>query len=118
MTKEWVEASTILRVEVGSTVHGIGQSGKDDRDEMGVCLEPYPLAAGLVSQFEQHIYRDAAAREGQHDAPSQAGDLDLTIYALRKWLRLALKGNPSVMLLLFVPAQAVVYQDARGQQLR
>ena len=31
------------------------------------------------------------------------GDLDVVIYSARKWARLALSGNPSVLLLLFVP---------------
>jgi len=118
MKHDWVDAQTILQVEVGSGVHGIAQAGTDDRDEMGVCVEPYPLAAGLVGTFEHHIYRTAAVREGRHDAPSQPGDLDLTIYALRKWLRLALKGNPSVLLLLFAPPSHIVKMDARGQRLR
>lgn len=30
----------ILRVQVGSGVHGTSISGQDDRDEMGICLEP------------------------------------------------------------------------------
>ncbi len=113
----WLESSTILRVEVGSTLHGMG-TGRDDRDEMGVCLEPFGEACGLVSTFEQHIHRSAAAREHRHDAPSQPGDLDLTIYSLRKWLRLALDGNPSVLLLLFAPPHHTVHCDARGQHLR
>lgn len=115
--RAWIDESTILRVEVGSTLHGMG-TGNDDRDEMGVCLEPFDQACGLVSTFEQHIYRSAAAREHRHDAPSQAGDLDLTIYSLRKWLRLALDGNPSVILLLFAPQSHIVGMDARGSRLR
>jgi hypothetical protein len=29
----------ILRVQVGSGVHGTSVTGQDDRDEMGLCLE-------------------------------------------------------------------------------
>lgn len=114
--RSWVDKATILRCEVGSGVHGIAEGGRDDRDEMGVCLEPYPLACGLRETFEQHILRTAAIREQRHDAPSQPGDLDLTVYALRKWVRLALKGNPTVILLLFAPSYEVC--TAIGQQLR
>lgn len=116
--RKWVDAVTILRSEVGSGVHGIASPGTDDRDEMGVCLEPYPLACGIRETFEQHIYRTAAIREAKHDAPSQPGDLDLTVYSLRKWIRLALKGNPTVLVLLFAPESSLVTCDARGQRLR
>ncbi len=50
----------------------------------------------LGEPFAQFIYRSAAEREGRQDARSGAGDLDLTIYSLRRWIRLALKGNPTI----------------------
>ncbi len=106
----------ILRAVVGSTVHGLHvEDGIEDRDEMGICVEDYSVALGLGAPFEQYIYRSAAVREGKHDAKSRAGDLDLTIYSLRKYVRLALKGNPTVLSLLFAP---VTSGDARGSQLR
>jgi predicted nucleotidyltransferase len=111
------EQSTILRALVGSTVHGLALEGTDDRDEMGVCIEPVEHVVGF-SEFEQYIYRSAAEREGKHDAPSQPGDLDLTIYSLRKYLRLAMQGNPTVLTLLFTRGAANVYVDARGMQLQ
>lgn len=117
LIRRMAENSTILRALVGSTVHGLALEGTDDRDEMGVCLEPVESVAGF-SEFEQFIFRSAAEREGKHDAPSQPGDLDLTIYSLRKYLRLAMQGNPTVLTLLFTRGEANVYQDARGGQLQ
>lgn len=40
------------------------------------------------------------------------------IYSLRKWTRLALKGNPTIMLLLFTPEEQLVYCDELGAELR
>src|SRR5688500_10879924 len=113
------EGATILRGLVGSTVHGLNvNDGIEDRDEMGVCVEPLGAAMGLRAPFEQFIYRSAAEREGRDDARSIAGDLDLTIYSLRKWTRLALKGNPTILLLLFTPDDQLVYCDPLGLELR
>ena len=42
------EAGMILRVQVGSGVHGTSISGQDDRDEMGICLEPARFVTGLA----------------------------------------------------------------------
>lgn len=39
-------ANTILRGVVGSTVHGTALEGQDDRDEMGVFIEPPPYVCG------------------------------------------------------------------------
>lgn len=76
-----------------------GASG--DRDEKGVCIEPLEAFVGF-SPFEQYEYRSAAEREGKTDAKSGPGDLDLTIYSLRKFLGLALGGNPTIIELLFI----------------
>lgn len=119
MNRETAERSTILRGLVGSTVHGLAvDDGIEDRDEMGVCVEPFEAAMSLKEPFAQFIYRSAAEREGRQDARSGAGDLDLTIYSLRKWIRLALKGNPTILLLLFTPDEQLVTWDDLGTELR
>lgn len=111
------ERQTILRAVVGSTAHGLNLPSSDDRDEMGICVESLENVIGF-SPFEQHIYRTAAEREGKQDAPSKPGDLDLTIYSLRKYLNLALQGNPSVLLLLFVKPNNCVVCTSLGSQLQ
>lgn len=103
---------TILLTQVGSTVHGVNVEGQDDRDELGICVEPADHVLGL-SQFEQYEYRTQPV-----GARSGPGDLDLTVYGLRKWLRLALQGNPSVLVPLFVPITDVVFADSWGVELR
>jgi len=117
-TPDWLDAATILRGEVGSGVHGIAKAGRDDRDEMGVCVEPFDAAWTTQAPFEQHIYRTAVEREGKQNAPSQPGDLDLTVFSLRKWIRLALSGNPTVLLLLFVPTAQTLVETDEGHELR
>jgi hypothetical protein len=102
----------ILRAEVGSTLHGVGIAGYDDRDEMGVCIEDSHLVIGL-RRFEQYIFRtQPPGKRSGH------GDLDLVIYSLRKWMRLAVGGNPTVMLLLFVPQEKLVKQTDAGRRLQ
>ena len=119
MNREQAERSTILRGLVGSTVHGLNvNDGIEDRDEMGVCVEPFECAMTLGEPFEQFIYRSAAEREGRANARSTGGDLDLTIYSLREWMRLALKGNPTIFLLLFTPEEQLVSCDDLGRELR
>jgi len=119
MTRDQTERCTILRGLVGSTAHGLNvNDGIEDRDEMGVCIEPLDAAMSVTSTFEQFIYRSAAEREGRSSARSTAGDLDLTIYSLRKWARLALKGSPTTLLLLFSPESQLVHCDTTGRELR
>lgn len=103
-----------LLCEVGSTAHGTGVSGTDDLDLMGVVI-PHKVDVVGLHQFDHHIYRTAAIREGKQDAKSQPGDVDLTIYSLRKFVTLAKKGNPSILNVFFAP---VYYQSELGARLR
>lgn len=116
--RRMAEHTTILRGLVGSTVHGLHvQDGLEDRDEMGVCIEDIEYVVGLES-FEQVLYRTAAIREGKQDAKSRAGDLDLVTYSLRKYVRLALGGNPTILNLLFVPPSECPVRTSLGAQLQ
>jgi len=109
--KRIAEYNTILRSVVGSEVTGTSLS-TGDRDEMGICIEPPEYVIGL-KQFEQYVYRDKP-----DGVRSEKGDLDLTIYGLRKWTRLALKGNPTAIQLLFVPLSAFTHYASPGLRLR
>src|SRR5215475_5400985 len=127
--REIAEAGMILRVQVGSGVHGTAVSGQDDRDEMGLCLEPPQFVTGLAKvpngiaglghsvRFEQYERHTAWDRPGGVANRSGAGDLDVIIYSARKWARLALDGNPTVLLVLFVPDEEVVYRNEAGTEL-
>jgi predicted nucleotidyltransferase len=123
------EAGLILRVQVGSGVHGTAISGQDDRDELGLCLEPPQFVTGLARvpngirgenpsvRFEQYERHTAWDRPVGVANRSGAGDLDVVIYSARKWARLALAGNPTVLLVLFVPDDEVVFRNEAGAEL-
>ena len=100
--REIAERGLILRTTVGSVVHGLSNPGTDDRDELGVCIEPPEYLLGF-RRFEHFVYRTQP--EG---CPSGPGDLDLTVYGLRKYCRLALKGSPTTLLPLFVEGEHVL----------
>jgi hypothetical protein len=121
-SREIVEQGTILKATVGSTVHGLHHGGQDDRDEMAVFVEPpeyligHARARGIrggLYGFEHFVQRTQP--EGVRSGP---GDLDLVAYSLRKYLRLALKGHPTILLLLFVPDELVLVQTELGAELR
>jgi uncharacterized protein len=123
------ETGMILRVQVGSGVHGTSIIGQDDRDELGLCLEPPQFVTGLARvpnsirglgtsvEFEQYERHTAWDKPGGLANRSGAGDLDVIIYSARKWARLALAGNPTVLLLLFVPDEEVVFRNDTGAEL-
>jgi hypothetical protein len=103
----------ILRTVVGSGVHGIAIEGTDDHDEMGVYIEPPAYVLGVRQ------YRDSyVARTQPGGARSGPGDTDLVMYSLRKYLRLAMKGNPTALLPLYAPKKDVLSCSPLGAELR
>ena len=113
-----VERATILRGTVGSTVHGLHHGGQDDRDEMAIFLEPPEFLVGLRTARGQPGFEHYVERTQPEGARSGPGDLDLVAYSLRKWLRLAVAGNPTVLLLLFAPPEALLICTDAGRGLR
>lgn len=105
--REIAESGLILLSTVGSSAHGLNVPGTDDHDEMGVCIEPPSHVIGL-HLFEQDVFRSKP--EGVR---SEHGDTDRTIYSARKFCRLALGGNPSILVLLHVkPDKTSDYGDS------
>lgn len=104
------ELDTILRVCVGSTVHGTAIEGTDDRDELAIFIPPPHYALGL-ERVETIVHRTQPPH-----VRSGPGDLDLVMHSLAKFCRLALRGNPSVLLALFSPLPLVA--EPLGHSLR
>jgi uncharacterized protein len=98
MTEFW-EVGLILRTLSGSRAHGLAREGSDT-DTRGICIPPARFLIGL-STFEQH-----ESRGGDH-----------VTYALSKFIRLALQGNPNIVESLFTHDDDILFVDAAGQRL-
>ena len=107
------ELDEILRTVVGSGVHGIAIEGTDDHDEMGVFIEPPAHVVGLAPPLDHDVWRTQP--EGARSGP---GDVDLVRYSLRKYIRLAVKGNPTVLLPLYAEGGDVLTETRLGRELR
>ena len=104
-------ATAILLVEVGSTAHGTGIEGGEDHDELGIVVEPSTLVLGLSDKGYKTVMQRTQP-EGERSGP---GDVDRTLYSLRRFLRLAASGNPSVLMSLWAPIE---FASVEGEELR
>jgi len=93
----------------GSELHGAKVHGTDDIDIYGVYIEPPELILGLET-LPHHVWSTAG-----NERRNTAGDVDVTLYSLRKWAGLAVKGNPTALHFLFV---AGVLRHAVWQRVR
>jgi hypothetical protein len=102
---------TILLVEVGSTAHGTGLPGGEDNDEMGVVIEDPVTVLGL-SEVGLPTVMQRTQPEGSRSGP---GDTDRTLHSLRRFIRLAASGNPSILMALWAP---VIFATDEGRDLQ
>jgi len=93
--------TTILLVEVGSTAHGTGIPGGEDHDEIGVVVETPEQVVGLDADG----FRTVMQRTQPEGARSGPGDVDRTLHSLRRFLRLAASGNPSILMVFWAPVE-------------
>lgn len=89
--------SIIMEFIGGSQLHGAKLEGTDDTDYYGVFIPPPDKVLGLDA-YEHFVYTT-----GDQRGKNKAEDVDVTLYSLTKWARLAAKGNPSVLHFLFAP---------------
>jgi len=103
--------ATIFLVEVGSTAHGTGIPGGEDHDELGVVVERPDQVIGLDERgFETVMQRTQP--EGVRSGP---GDIDRTLHSLRRFVRLAASGNPSILMSFWAPVEHITDE---GEELR
>src|SRR4051794_18647855 len=106
-------ASTILLVEVGSTAHGTGIPGGEDYDQIGVVVEQADEVLGL----DEHGFRTVMLRTQPDGVRSGPGDVDRTLHSLRRFLRLAASGNPSILMVLWAPVDDATPEGEELQAL-
>lgn len=104
---------SILEVVVGSTVHGTSvDDGLEDLDLLSVVLETPRTYLGFT---QTDTWVERTKPDGVR---SEAGDVDRSMYGLRKFLSLALKNNPTILLAFFVPTEHIRYISKEGEELR
>jgi predicted nucleotidyltransferase len=101
MAEPFWETNLIYQVVAGSQAYGL-DTPESDLDLRGVCIPPRRYLLGL-SSFEQW--------EGQDE------DGDVVIYALDKFVRLALACNPNIVELLYAEPRHVLFINDYGRRL-
>lgn len=81
----------------GSQLHGVKLEGKDDHDIYGIYIET-PEAC-FWEEFPHYVTSTAPQSER-----NKAGDVDVICYSLRRFATLAAAGNPTILHMLFTPA--------------
>ena len=103
--------TTILMVEVGSTAHGTGLDGGEDHDQLAVVVETPEQLLGL----DEHGFETVMQRTQPEGSRSGPGDIDRTLHSLRRFVRMAAAGNPSILMTMWAPVE---YSRPLGEELQ
>lgn len=103
--------SAILMVEVGSTAHGTGIDGGEDHDQMAIVVESPAQLMGL----DESGFKTVMQRTQPEGSQSGPGDIDRTLHSLRRFLRLAASGNPSILMTMWAPVE---FATDEGRELQ
>lgn len=100
-------------MRAGSHAHGIN-TANSDQDFMSIYTVPLTCTLGI--QPYKDVYVDRTAADGQR---STKDDVDHPHYELRHFMRLAMQGNPNMLLPFFIDERNIMfssqmYWDMRG----
>jgi predicted nucleotidyltransferase len=113
---EEFEKHLIYRVVVGSRAFGLADESSDS-DEKGIFLPPADWHWSLQPLPEQVEFK--RANDGRIlDQHSRDPADDVCWWEIEKFVRLALKSNPSALEVLFVPEDCVLHLTTLGKELR
>lgn len=97
MTNDILMKSILFQSFSGSRAYGL-ETESSDLDIVAVALEPSEAIYGL-EKVDTYIHRP-----GRKDGDSsQPGDLDLTVYPLKKFVKMACQANPNIYRAFFAP---------------
>jgi len=101
-----IEKRTIFLCKHGSVAYGLNTPSSDE-DFKGVCVKPAACYFGFTQQFEQFEHMG-----------SKSDGIDKVVYSLDKFTRLAADCNPSIIEVLWVADEDVLFIDEFGERLR
>jgi hypothetical protein len=103
----------------GSWAYGT-QTNASDVDLLGVCIPPIEYFYGFNHTFEQEDRIGFCEEFRTHLPPHIQSEkpLDVKVFDIRKFFRLAIAANPTVLDMLFAPAENILAVDnAMGEIL-
>lgn len=116
----FVISNIIYAAKTGSVVYG-ASTGSSDLDIVGIFIGPRSNyssdAAGIVIGFDS-IKRFEHYQKHHIPNPDDEGEIDVALYDLAKYVRLAADCNPNIIELLYVSFKYILHNTPLGHMLR
>jgi uncharacterized protein len=102
---------TILKCKVGSQLYGTNTENSDT-DYASIYHKDAKFLLGLEKQEQ------ITTSTGDNNKANSADDVDVNCYSLHEFCRLAMKNNPNILELFFIPDDKIIYASEDYQLLK
>jgi predicted nucleotidyltransferase len=102
----------MLEFVIGSNLYGTN-TPTSDRDYSGVFMPNEDMVFG----FERAEEVDLSVKSKRSDGRNDENAIDVTLYELRKFVKLALENNPNVLEMLFINPENIIFSNWYGSEL-
>lgn len=97
----WLSDNIVFLVESGSHAYGT-DTEESDKDYKGIVIPPMEYHIGL------HTFKSVQIETGAKDEKNTRDDIDITLYSLKEFTRLALNSNPNIIEMLYVEEDSII----------
>jgi uncharacterized protein len=112
MSRELAETNKILLIQVGSHLYGTN-TPTSDLDFSGLFIAPERYYLGLDKIEEIDLSVVSKLESGKNDSDA----VDIKLYELRKYMKLAMENNPNIIEQLFAPDEKIEYVNEFGREI-
>jgi len=110
--QEVAEKNKMLEFIIGSNLYGTNTL-TSDRDYSGVFMPNEDMVFG----FERADEVDLSVKSKREDGKNDENAIDITLYELRKFVKLALENNPNILEMLFINPENLIFSNEYGKEL-
>jgi len=110
--KEIAEKNKILKFTIGSHLYGT-TTPTSDKDYSGIFMPDENMVFG----FEHADEVDLSLKSKREDGKNDKDAVDITLYELRKFIKLALENNPNILEQMFINHENIIFSNWYGNEL-
>lgn len=108
---EWLQANMILYVESGSYAYGTNTE-KSDKDFKGIAIPPlreYYLGSDTFNSTQ--------ITTGNQTSKNSHEDIDVTIYSIKNFVKMAEQANPNIIEMLYVDNSSILFNTPYAKSI-
>lgn len=106
------QENLIYKARTGSNAYGTVTKTSDD-DYAGVFIPTKDYVVGT-----KHVDQVILGTKASNDRKNTKDDIDYTVYALPKFIKLAKDNNPNIIELFFIPERCVLFRSDSWDELQ